>query len=51
MYSNDLPETQRSRTEFTYHDVLDDDTSMVVVSGQGEDVLDLAGIEARVATR
>ena len=48
LYSNDSPGTQRSRSEFTYHDVVDDDTS-VIESG---DVLPvLAGIEAHVATR
>ena len=49
MYSNDSGGTQRSRTEFTYHDVVDDDTSPILA---GNDVLPvLAGIEARVATR
>ena len=46
LYLNDLPGTQCARSEFTYHDVMDDDTSHV------EDVaLILAGIEAKVATR
>ena len=50
MYSNDSKGTQRTRSEFTYHDVMDDDTSMVV-DGQDKDVPVLAGMEARVATR
>src|SRR6266446_7638423 len=50
LYSNDSPGTQRSREEFTYHDIVDDDTSSVVALDEG-DVPILAGIEARVATR
>ena len=50
MYSNDAKGTQRIRSEFTYHDVMDDDTS-IVVEGQDKDVPVLAGMEARVATR
>ncbi len=47
LYSNDSPGTERSRSEFTYHDVVDDDTSTIA-----DEVLPiLAGIEARVATR
>ena len=48
IYSNDSPGTLRSRSEYTYHDVLDDDTSAV----EDKDFLPvLAGIEARVVTR
>ena len=48
IYSNDSPGTERFRSEFTYHDVVDDDTMVV----DDTDVLPvLAGIEARVATR
>jgi RNase H-like domain found in reverse transcriptase/Reverse transcriptase (RNA-dependent DNA polymerase)/Retroviral aspartyl protease len=50
LYSNDSPGTQRARSEHTYHDVVDEDTS-VVASGEEPDVPVLAGIEARVATR
>ena len=50
MYAYDSPGTQRSRSEFTYHDVIDDDTSSVVVK-LGTDVPILAGMEARLATR
>jgi RNase H-like domain found in reverse transcriptase/Reverse transcriptase (RNA-dependent DNA polymerase)/Integrase zinc binding domain/Retroviral aspartyl protease/Zinc knuckle len=49
IYSNDSPGTRRSRTEFTYHDVVDDDTS-TVAAGE-DDIPILAGMEARVATR
>jgi hypothetical protein len=46
LYSNDSPGTQRARSEFTYYDVVDDDTSKV------DDSLPvLAGIEAKIATR
>ena len=48
LYSNDSPGTQRSRSEFTYHDVLDDDTSCLSTEGE---LPVLAGIEAQVATR
>ena len=49
MYSNDSPGTERARCEYTYHDVIDDDT---LVKEQGAEELPvLAGIEARVATR
>ena len=48
LYSNDSPGTQRSREEFTYHDVVDDDTS-AVISREDGDVPVLAGIEARIA--
>ena len=46
LYSNDSPGTQRARSEFTYYDVVDDDTSKV-----DEFFPVLAGIEARVASR
>ena len=50
LYSNDSPGTQRARSEFTYHDVVDDDMVEVVERGD-MDVPVLAGMEARVATR
>ena len=50
LYSNDSPGTVRSRSEFTYHDVMDDDTT-AVVSTLDVDLPVLAGIEAHVATR
>ena len=47
LYSNDSAESQLARSEFTYHVVLDGDTSVV-----GNDVFPvLAEIEARIATR
>ena len=49
MYANDSSGTTRSRSEFTCHDVADDDTS-VVDDTQG-DLPVLAGVEARIATR
>ena len=48
MYLNDSPGTVRSKSEFTYHDVVDDDTSSV--RGSTMNLLILAGIEACVAT-
>ena len=45
IYSNDSAGTERARCEYTYHDVVDDDT----ISSQRLPVL--AGIEAVVATR
>lgn len=47
MHSNDVPGTVRARSEYTYHDVLDDDTAMVLTSQMPI----LAGIEAAAATR
>ena len=48
MYSRDSSVTQHSRSEFTYHDVVDDDMSAV---HSDLDVLPLlSGIEALVAT-
>jgi hypothetical protein len=49
MYAHDSPGTQRARSEFTYHDVVDDDTSNVEQTK--DDLLVLAGIEAQVVTR
>lgn len=49
LYSNDSPSTHWSQSEFTYHDVVDDDTSAVEVSA---DVFPLlSGIDALIATR
>ena len=50
LYSNDSSGTVRARSEFTYHDVVDDDT-LPVLSMLPSDVPVLAGMEARVATR
>ena len=47
LYSNDSSGTVRARSEYTYHDVLDDDTALVGPA----DIPVLAGIEARIATR
>jgi hypothetical protein len=47
MYSNDSAGTERARSEYMYHDVLDDDT----VNKRLEDLPVLAGIEARLASR
>ena len=49
MYANDSPGTIRSKTEFTQHDVIDDDTSVLADSEVEPPVL--AGIEAKIATR
>ena len=49
MYSNDSPGTVRAASEFTCHDVLDDDT-LPVSNDMGELPI-LAGVEAVVATR
>ena len=49
IYSNDSSGTVRARSEYTYHDVIDDDT--VQVERVAETLPILAGIEARVATR
>jgi hypothetical protein len=49
MYSNDSRGTERARSKYTYHDVLDDDT--IDVGLVAEEIPVLAGIEARVATR
>ena len=50
IYSNDSSGTVRARSEFTYHDVVDDDT-VPVLSTLPSDVPVLARMEARVATR
>ena len=50
LYSNDSNGTVHARSEFTYHDVVDDDT-MAVLSCLPSEVPILAGLEARVATR
>ena len=49
IYSNDSSGTVRARCEYTYHDVVDDDTTQV--EHVGETLPVLAGIEARLATR
>jgi len=41
IYSNDAPGTVRARSEYTYHDVVDDDVSIL-----SDDLLILAGLEA-----
>ena len=51
LYSFDSPGTLRSRSEFTYHDVVDDDTSVMEQEGCQETLPILAGVEAVVATR
>ena len=49
IYSNDSGGTVRTKSEYTYHDVVDDGTANV---GHQPDVLPvLAGIEARIVTR
>ena len=49
MYSNDSKGTVRAKSEYTYHDILDNDT--VAVSRIEGELPVLAGIEARAATR
>ena len=49
IYSNDSAGTVRAKSEHTYYDVVDDDTSSIDPLFEGLPVL--AGIEARVATR
>jgi len=46
MYSNDAPGTVRSRSEYTYHDVVDDDLEV-----NQQDIPILAGLEARAANQ
>jgi len=46
MYSNDAPGTVRSRSEYTYHDVVDDDLEV-----NQQDIPILAGLEARAAVQ
>ena len=47
LYSNDSAGTVRARSEYPYHDVVDDDT-MSPIDGN---IPVLAGIEARIATQ
>jgi hypothetical protein len=49
IYSNDSIGTERARSEYTYHDVVDDDTS--TMGNTSETIPLLAGIEAQIATR
>ena len=49
IYMNDSPGTVRSASEFTCHDVIDDDTSVVQESEGAIPIL--AGLEAQLATR
>ena len=44
IYSNDAPGTVRARSEYTYHDVINDDVSLI-----SDDLLILAGLEARAS--
>ena len=46
MYSNDAPGTVRSQSEYTYHDVVDDDLEVNL-----QDIPILVGIEAKAATQ
>ena len=46
IYSNDSAGTMRTRSEFTYHDIVNEDCETTV-----ENLPVLAGIEARIATR
>ena len=50
IYSNDSVGTVRARSEFTYHDVSDDDTVTSERSSTNENLPVLAGIEAWIAT-
>ena len=49
MYSNDSIGTERARSEFTYHDVVDED--VLFLGLLAEELPILAGMEARVVTR
>jgi hypothetical protein len=49
IYSNDSVGTEHARSEYTYHDIVDDDT--VNIARQDDSLPVLAGIEARIATR
>ena len=49
LYVNDSPGMTRSRSEFTCHDVVDDD--ILVINDNLGDLPVLAGVEARIATR
>ena len=46
MYSNDAPRTVCSQSEYTYHDVVDDDLEVNL-----QDIPILVGIEAKAATQ
>jgi hypothetical protein len=46
MYSNDAPGTVRARSEYTYHDVVDDDVEVMT-----DELPILAGLEAIVETK
>ena len=48
IYSNDSSGTVRTRSEHTYHDVVNNDTAEIQVTA---DLPVLAGIEARIATQ
>ena len=49
IYSNDASGTVRAHCEYTYHDVVDDDTTQVE---HAEELIPvLAGIEAHIATQ
>ena len=48
IYSNDSAGTVRTRSEYTYHDVVDDDTSSTEIAPE---IPVLAGIEAQIVTR
>ena len=50
MYTNDSPGTERSRSESTQHDILDDNSDVVVEIENKGDVPVLAGLEAQLAT-
>ena len=49
IYLNDSAGTERARSEYTYHDVVDDDT--LTMEKQPDILPVLAGIEAQIATR
>ena len=52
IYSNDSLGTERARSEYTYHDVVDDDTNISDERRSSKETVPLlAGIEARIATR
>ena len=54
IYSNDSVGTVRAKSEFTYHDVNDDDTTSIDGADRStinENLPVLVGIEARIATR
>jgi hypothetical protein len=49
LYSSDSAGTERARSEYTYHDVVDDD--VLFVKKVAEELPVLAGIEAKIVTR